>query len=136
MNLDYWSTFYLKNSTLTTFGNFTENKIKSIDEYDQFISKIKNIFSEAEYNQLIRYLQGYDSLLPIIKMLEDQKKDNKLYHIVKESLFLFFIPKSLMEKIHGISLIGRIDKIFSSLYSEVKNADTFNSYILSKIKNL
>jgi len=136
MNLDYWSTFYLKNSTLTIFGTFTENNIDTIEEYDQFINKIKNIFNESEFNHLLRYLQGYDPLLPIIKLLENQKKNHKLYLIVKESLFLFFIPKNLMEKIRGISLIGRMDIIFSSLYSEVKNEDTFTNYILSKIKNL
>ena len=41
-----------------------------------------------------------------------------------------------MEKIRGISVIGRIDIIFSSLYGEVKNIDVFTEYVLSKIQSL
>ena len=136
MNLDYWSTFYLKNSTLTILGNYSENKINTIDEYDEFMIKVKDIFNESEFNHLVKFLQGYDSFLPIIKLFENQKENQKLYLIVKESLFLFFIPKNLMEKIRGISIIGRMDIIFNSLYSDVKDVDIFTNYILSKIKNI
>jgi len=136
MNLDYWSTFYLKNKTLTTLGSFVEDKLKTIEQYEDLICEVKEIFDEAEFKNIIKWFKSYDTLVPILKLLEYGQKDHELYEILKDTLFLFLIPRTLMEKIRGISVIGRIDIIFSSLYGEVKNIGIFTKYILSKIQSL
>jgi len=136
MNLDYWSTFYLKNKTLTTLGLYVEDKLRSIEQYDDLINEMKELFDETEFKNAIKWFKSYDTLVPILKLLEHGQKDHELYKALKETLFLFFIPRNLMEKIRGISVIGRMDIIFSSLYGEVKDIDIFTEYVLSKIKSL
>jgi hypothetical protein len=136
MNLDYWSTFYLKNTTLLTFGTYIEDHISTVEEYDQFLKIIKDKFDEMEYRMILKWLRSYDSLLPILNIIENQQESQKIYDVVKDSLFLFFIPKNLMKKIRGISIIGRMDIIFSSLYSDVRHVEKFTEYVMSKIKTL
>jgi hypothetical protein len=136
MNLDYWSTFYLKNKTLTTLGSYVEDKLKTIEQYEDLINEMKELFDEAEFKNAIRWFKSYDELVPILKLLEHGQKNHELYEALKDTLFLFFIPRNLMEKIRGISVIGRMDIIFSSLYGEVKNIDVFTEYVLSKIQSL
>jgi hypothetical protein len=136
MNLDYWSTFYLKNKTLTTLGSYVENKLKTIEQYEDLINEMKELFDEAEFKNAIKWFKSYDTLIPILKLLEHGQKNHELYKALKDTLFLFFIPRNLMEKIRGISVIGRMDIIFSSLYGEVKNIDIFTKYVLSKIQSL
>jgi hypothetical protein len=97
---------------------------------------MKEFFDEAEFKNAIKWFKSYDTLVPILKLLEHGQKDHELYKALKDTLFLFFIPRNLMEKIRGISVIGRIDIIFSSLYGEVKNIDVFTEYVLSKIQSL
>jgi len=136
MNLDYWSTFYLKNKILTALGSYIEDKLKTIEQYEDLINEMKEFFDEAEFKNAIKWFKSYDTLVPILKLLEHGQKDHELYKALKDTLFLFFIPRNLMEKIRGISVIGRIDIIFSSLYGEVKNIDVFTEYVLSKIQSL
>ena len=136
MNLDYWSTFYLKNRTLTTLGGYIEDKLKTIEQYEDLINEMKGLFDETEFKNAIKWFKNYDELVPILKLLEHGQKNHELYEVVKDTLFLFFIPRNLMEKIRGISVIGRMDIIFNSLYGEVKNIDTFTKYVLSKIRSL
>lgn len=136
MNLDYWSTFYLKNKTLTTLGSYVEDKLKTIEQYEDLINEMKELFDEAEFKNAIKWFKSYDTLVPILKLLEHGQKDHELYKALKDTLFLFFIPRNLMEKIRGMSVIGRMDIIFSSLYGEVKNVDIFTKYVLSKIQSL
>jgi hypothetical protein len=136
MNLDYWSTFYLKNKTLTTLGSYVEDKLKTVEQYEDLINEMKELFDEAEFKSAIRWFKSYDELVPILKLLEHGQKSHELYEVLKDTLFLFFIPRNLMEKIRGISVMGRMDIIFSSLYGEVKNVDIFTKYVLSKIQSL
>jgi len=136
MNLDYWSTFYLKNKTLTTLGSYVEDKLKTIEQYEDLINEMKELFDEAEFKNAIKWFKSYDTLVPILKLLEHGQKDHELHKVLKDTLFLFFIPRNLMEKIRGISVIGRMDIIFSSLYGEVKDIDIFTKYVLSKIQSL
>ena len=136
MNLDYWSTFFLKNKILITLGSYVEDRLKTIEQYEDLINEMKELFDEAEFKNAIRWFKSYDELVPILKLLEHGQKDNELYEALKDTLFLFFIPRNLMEKIRGISVIGRMDIIFSSLYGEVKNVDIFTKYVLSKIQSL
>jgi len=136
MNLDYWSTFYLKNKTLTTIGLYIDDKLKSIEQYEDLTNEMKELFDEAEFKNAIKWFKSYDTLVPILKLLEHGQKDHELYKALKDTLFLFFIPRNLMEKIRGISVIGRMDIIFSSLYGEVKNIDVFTEYVLTKIQSL
>ena len=136
MNLDYWSTFYLKNKTLTTLGSYVEDKLKTIEQYEDLINEMKELFDEAEFKNAIKWFKSYDTLVPILKLLEHGQKDHELYKALKDTLFLFFIPRNLMEKIRGISVIGRMSIIFSSLYGEVKNIDVFTEYVLTKIQSL
>ena len=136
MNLDYWSTFYLKNKTLTTLGSYVEDKLKTIEQYEDLINEMKELFDEAEFKNAIKWFKSYDTLVPILKLLEHGQKDHELYKALKDTLFLFFIPRNLMEKIRGISVIGGMDIIFSSLYGEVKDIDVFTEYVLSKIQSL
>jgi len=74
MNLDYWSTFYLKNKTLTTLGSYVEDKLKTIEQYEDLISEMKELFDEAEFKNLIKWFKSYDKLLPILKLLEHGQK--------------------------------------------------------------
>jgi hypothetical protein len=136
MNLDYWSAFYLKNETLTILGSYIEDKLKTIEQYEDIINEMKELFDEAEFKNAIRWFKSYDELVPILKLLEHGQKSDELYEVLKDTLFLFFIPKNLMEKMRGISVIGRMDIIFSSLYGEVKDVDIFTKYVLSKIQSL
>ncbi len=136
MNLDYWSTFYLKNKTLTTLGSYVEDKLKTIEQYEDLINEMKELFDEAEFKNAIKWFKSYDELVPILKLLEHGQKSHELYEALKDTLFLFFIPRNLMEKIRGISVLGRMDIIFRSLYGEVKNVDIFTEYVLSKIQSL
>jgi hypothetical protein len=136
MNLDYWSTFYLKNKTLTTLGSYVEDKLKTIEQYEDLTNEMKELFDMAEFKNAIKWFKNYDTLVPILNLLEHGQKDHELYKALKDTLFLFFIPRNLMEKIRGISVIGRMDIIFSSLYGEVKNVDIFTKYVLSKIQSL
>ena len=136
MNLDYWSTFYLKNTTLLTFGTYIEDHITTVEEYEKFLEIIEEKFDEMEYRMILKWLRSYDSLLPILNLIETQQETQKIYDVVKDSLSLFFIPKNLMKKIRGISIIGRMDIIFSSLYSNVNHVEEFTDYILSKIKTV
>ena len=41
-----------------------------------------------------------------------------------------------MEKIKGISVIGRMDIMFNSLYGELGDTDAFTEYVLSRIRSL
>ncbi len=136
MNLDYWSTFYLKNKILTALGSYIEDKLKTIEQYEDLINEMKELFDEAEFKNAIKWFKSYDTLVPILNLLEHGQKDHELYKALKDTLFLFFIPRNLMEKIRGISVIGRMGIIFSSLYGEVKNIDVFTEYVLSKIQSL
>ena len=136
MNLDYWSTFYLKNKILTTLGAYVEDKLKTIEQYEDLINEMKELFDEAEFKNAIKWFKSYDTLVPILKLLEHGQKDHELHEALKDTLLLFFIPRNLMEKIRGISVIGGMDIIFSSLYGEVKNIDVFTEYVLSKIQSL
>ncbi|MCK4347246.1 MAG: hypothetical protein KAW47_01385 [Thermoplasmatales archaeon] len=136
MNLDYWSTFYLKNKILITLGSYVEDKLKTIEQYEDLINEMKELFDEAEFKNAIKWFKSYDELVPILKLLEHGQKSHELYEALKDTLFLFFIPRNLMEKIRGISVLGRMDIIFSSLYGEVKNVDIFTEYVLSKIQSL
>ena len=136
MNLDYWSTFFLKNKILITLGSYVEDRLKTIEQYEDLINEMKELFDEAEFKNAIKWFKSYDTLVPILKLLEHGQKDHELHKVLKDTLFLFFIPRNLMEKIRGISVIGRMDIIFSSLYGEVKNIDVFTKYVLSKIQSL
>ena len=97
---------------------------------------MKDFFDMDEFKNAIKWFKSYDTLVPILKLLEHGQKDHELYKALKDTLFLFFIPRNLMEKIRGISVIGRMDIIFSSLYGEVKNIDVFTEYVLTKIQSL
>ena len=79
MNLDYWSTFYIKNRTLTTIGEYLGDKLISIEQYENIINEVQESFDENEFKSIIKWFKNYDELLPILKLIEHGKENVCLY---------------------------------------------------------
>ena len=59
-----------------------------------------------------------------------------LFETVNKMIYLFYLPKGLMEKIIGITDFGQMEPIFKALFSEAKEMDSFVKFLLKKEKRL
>ena len=136
MQLDWWATFYLKNNFLSTIGHIIDNKFKNKKEYDFFIHEILKTSKETDFKETIKQLREFNPKDPFLNVIKNKEEEQDIYEIIKASIPFYIAPKSLMEKIKGITIIGQMDSLFSSLYGQADDTNNFVRYLESKMKNV
>lgn len=117
--LDYLGLVYMKTIFPSELGRFLESNIQTRNQYDEFIHETKDLLNSDEIDIKKKLMDINKSNLfnPLIELL----KDKKHYQDFKKDVVYFIIaPKSLYEKLQGITWLGELDSsFFAPLYEYI-----------------
>lgn len=134
--LDCLAIEYLSSKAICEIGTIIEN-IKNEDQYDNFIKESLKSSSMNDLIDVISDVKEYHKEVikkPIPKWFENKKVLEELYQNFNNLKYCIYVPKSLMEKIIGVTELGQMEPVFKALFSEAQEMDSFANYLSNKEK--
>lgn len=132
--LDCLSIEYLSSKAICDIGAIINN-IKNKEQYDNFIKESLESSSMNDLIDVISDLEEYyteEIKKPIPTWSNNRRVLDQLYQVFNKLIYIFYIPKSLMEKIIGVTEIGQMEPVFKAIFSEAQEMDNFVNYLTNK----
>jgi len=137
MKLDCLAIEYLSSKAICEIGIIIDKKIKNKEQYDNFIKESLESSSMEDLIDVISDGKEYYREVkkkPIPKWFENKQVLQELFHVYNKMKHCIYVPKSLMEKIKGVSEFGQMEPVLKKLYNEAYEMDSFVNFLISKGK--
>lgn len=137
MKLDCFAIEYLKSKALCRLGTNLDSNIKNIEQYDRFIEKNLNHKPDGNVDDSISNFIEYQTKIkkePIPALIDNKKLVGKIMKEFDKLNYCFYVPKTLMEKIIGVSEFGQMAAGYDRIISEAQELDNIVDFVVSKEK--
>lgn len=127
MQLDYYFSYCLKSKTFRIISTGVEQSINTTENYESLINEFIQDYSIDRFKDTFNELAEFDPKSPFKDILRNQKKTKETYDVILSSFYMFHIPMSLILKVQGFTIIGKLGPFLSSL-SEYTDNFTLHKY--------
>lgn len=138
IKLDCLAIEYLKSKALCRLGTILDVNIKNIEQYDRFIEKTLTQKPEDNVDNFISNFIEYQTKCkkePIPPLIDNKKLVSNIMKEYDKLNCCFYVPKTLMDKIKGVSEFGHMATVYDRIIAEAQELDNIVNFVVSK-KNI